>query len=151
MMCALVPMRACACMDVAAYPYVCTTSQVTERVVDVVKAFEKVDSAKVSDSSDFQKDLGLDSLDAVEVSSFLFCECLGKMVSVVSLSTMHVLVACGLCATQRFFLDPFMFVCMQLVMAFEDEFALEIPDIEADKILTCADAVAYISSHPNAK
>ena len=36
-------------------------------------------------------------------------------------------------------------------MAIEDEFAIEIPDQEADKILSIADAVAYISTHPMAK
>lgn len=52
----------------------------------------------------FQKDLGLDSLDTVE-----------------------------------------------LVMAIEEEFAIEIPDSEADKILSCSDAISYISAHPMAK
>ena len=33
---------------------------------DVVKAYEKI-TADVTDTSDFQKDLGLDSLDAVEL------------------------------------------------------------------------------------
>ena len=46
-------------------------------------------------SSHFQKDLGLDSLDTVEV-----------------------------------------------VMAFEEEFAIEIPDSEADKILSTSDAIS---------
>ncbi len=36
-------------------------------------------------------------------------------------------------------------------MALEEEFALEIPDSEADKILSCGDAISYISSHPMAK
>ena len=79
-------------------------AEVTERVLTVVKDFEKVDGTKVSATALFQKDLGLDSLDAVE-----------------------------------------------LVMAFEDEFSVEIPDAEADKILGCADAIAYCSSHPSAK
>ena len=52
----------------------------------------------------FQKDLGLDSLDVVEV-----------------------------------------------VMAFEEEFGVEIPDSEADKILSAEEAITYISSHPQAK
>lgn len=42
-------------------------SEVTERIVNVVKGFEKVDSAAVNPTAHFAKDLGLDSLDAVEV------------------------------------------------------------------------------------
>ncbi|KAJ7294117.1 hypothetical protein O6H91_19G004600 [Diphasiastrum complanatum] len=79
-------------------------NEVVDRVLNVVKTFPKVDPSKVTPSSSFQKDLGLDSLDTVEV-----------------------------------------------VMAFEDEFALEIPDSEADKIASCADAIEYIASHPQAK
>lgn len=40
---------------------------------------------------------------------------------------------------------------VEVVMAIEDEFAIEIPDQEADKITTIAQAVDYISSHPMAK
>lgn len=69
-----------------------------------MKNFDKVDPAKVHTSSKFAEDLGLDSLDSVEV-----------------------------------------------VMAIEDEFAIEIPDAEADKITSIEDAVEYISCHPMAK
>mmetsp|Transcript_45465 Transcript_45465/g.88813 ORF Transcript_45465/g.88813 Transcript_45465/m.88813 type:complete len:125 (-) Transcript_45465:312-686(-) len=79
-------------------------SEVSSRVVEVVKAFDKVDPGKVNDKSTFSADLGLDSLDAVEV-----------------------------------------------VMAIEDEFAIEIPDAEADGITGIEDAVAYIAGHPMAK
>jgi NADH dehydrogenase (ubiquinone) 1 alpha/beta subcomplex 1, acyl-carrier protein len=58
----------------------------------------------VAPTSSFQKDLGLDSLDTVE-----------------------------------------------LVMAIEEEFAIEIPDSEADKILSCGDAISFISTHPMAR
>lgn len=77
---------------------------VADRVVRVVKNFAKVDAAKVSATSAFASDLGLDSLDVVEV-----------------------------------------------VMAMEEEFAVEIPDAEADKIQSVPEAVAYLASNPNAK
>lgn len=79
-------------------------SEVTDRIVSVVKNFDQVDPSKVTPETKFGDDLGLDSLDIVEV-----------------------------------------------VMAIEDEFAIEIPDQEADKIASIADAIEYISSHPMAK
>ena len=72
---------------------------VTERVLGVVKSFEKVDPAKVTPKSNFVSDLGLDSLDTVEV-----------------------------------------------VMAFEDEFTLEIEDKDAEKIQTVGSAIEYIKA-----
>lgn len=36
---------------------------------------------------------------------------------------------------------------VELVMAFEEEFGVEIPDEEAEKIMTVKDAVSYIESH----
>ena len=42
-------------------------NEVTERVLSVLKGFDKVDPAKLSAESHFQNDLGLDSLDDVEV------------------------------------------------------------------------------------
>ncbi|KAI0788556.1 acyl carrier protein [Abortiporus biennis] len=77
--------------------------QITTRVLDVLKGFEKVDPAKLSASSSFTDDLGLDSLDAVEV-----------------------------------------------VMAVEEEFAIEIPDKEADEIQTVQQAIDYIAKTPEA-
>nr|XP_018262166.1 acyl carrier protein [Kwoniella dejecticola CBS 10117]OBR84324.1 acyl carrier protein [Kwoniella dejecticola CBS 10117] len=62
---------------------------ITSRVLDVLKSFEKVDGTKLTPGASFTSDLGLDSLDAVEV-----------------------------------------------VMAIEEEFAIEIPDAEADEITT---------------
>jgi len=79
-------------------------SEVTDRIVAVVQNFDKIDASAVTPESTFSEDLGLDSLDAVEV-----------------------------------------------VMAIEDEFAIEIPDAEADKIASVSDAVEYISGHPMAK
>jgi acyl carrier protein len=40
---------------------------------------------------------------------------------------------------------------VELVMAFEEEFAVEIPDADADKIATVQDAVDYLAQHPMAK
>ncbi|KAI3507007.1 hypothetical protein L1887_21712 [Cichorium endivia] len=42
-------------------------SEVTDRVVTCVKNFQKVDPCKVSPTAHFQNDLGLDSLDTVEI------------------------------------------------------------------------------------
>lgn len=39
----------------------------------------------------------------------------------------------------------------QLTMALEEEFGLEIPDAEADKIASLPDAINYLASHPAAK
>ena len=36
---------------------------------------------------------------------------------------------------------------VELVMAFEEEFGCEIPDGDAEKIVTVKDAVAFIESH----
>lgn len=36
---------------------------------------------------------------------------------------------------------------VELVMAFEEEFGVEIPDEDAEKITTVGDAVAYIEEH----
>lgn len=36
---------------------------------------------------------------------------------------------------------------VELVMAFEEEFDVEIPDEDAEKIATVADAINYINSH----
>ncbi|XP_031116730.1 uncharacterized protein LOC116020393 [Ipomoea triloba] len=39
---------------------------------------------------------------------------------------------------------------VEIIMALEEEFKLEIPDKEADKIGSCALAIEYISNHPMA-
>ncbi|QCE12444.1 acyl carrier protein 1, mitochondrial [Vigna unguiculata] len=80
-----------------------TKEEVIQRVLAVVKDFPKVDPSKVNPDVHFQKDLGLDSLDNVEI-----------------------------------------------VMALEEEFKLEIPDKEADKIDSCNLAIEYIANHPMA-
>ncbi|THH11611.1 hypothetical protein EW145_g541 [Phellinidium pouzarii] len=75
---------------------------IKQRVLDVLKSFEKVDPSKLSTSASFAEDLGLDSLDTVEV-----------------------------------------------VMAVEEEFAIEIPDAEADDIKTVQQAIDYIAKTPD--
>lgn len=40
---------------------------------------------------------------------------------------------------------------VELVMALEEEFGVEIPDAEADKIASIQDAVSYLMSNPLAK
>ena len=71
--------------------------------MDVVKKFPKIEPAKVTPTAVFSSDLGLDSLDAVE-----------------------------------------------LVMAVEDEFEVEIGDAEAGKIQSVTDAINFIKQHPKA-
>ncbi|XP_010544550.1 PREDICTED: acyl carrier protein 1, mitochondrial-like [Tarenaya hassleriana] len=78
-----------------------TKQEVVDRVLDVVKSYPKVDPAKVTLDVHFQKDLGLDSLDTVEI-----------------------------------------------VMALEEEFKLEIPDKEAVRIDSCSLAIEYVYNHP---
>ncbi len=79
-------------------------NEVQERVMAVLKGFDKVDAGKVAPKAHFINDLGLDSLDTVEV-----------------------------------------------VMAIEEEFVIEIPDDMAEKLLTVEDAVKFVSQHPQAK
>lgn len=66
--------------------------------------FYHMRTLQVTATATFEKDLGLDSLDVVE-----------------------------------------------LVMALEEEFGVEIPDSEADKIASIGDAVNYVISNPLAK
>ncbi len=40
---------------------------------------------------------------------------------------------------------------VELVMAFEEAFGIEIPDEDAEKITTVKDAIAYIEKHAQAK
>ncbi|KAK3071163.1 mitochondrial acyl carrier protein [Teratosphaeriaceae sp. CCFEE 6253] len=70
--------------------------------MDLLKNFDK-DPSKLSATSHFNNDLGLDSLDTVEV-----------------------------------------------VMAIEEEFSIEIPDKEADAIHSVNQAIEYIMAQPDA-
>ncbi|KAF2477948.1 acyl carrier protein [Lindgomyces ingoldianus] len=78
--------------------------EVEGRIMDLLKNFDKVtDTSKLNGQSHFHNDLGLDSLDTVEV-----------------------------------------------VMAIEEEFSIEIPDKEADAIHSVKQAVDYILAQPDA-
>ncbi|XP_029365430.1 NADH:ubiquinone oxidoreductase subunit AB1b [Echeneis naucrates] len=71
---------------------------IKDRVMYVLKLYDKINPEKLQTSSHFMKDLGLDSLDQVEI-----------------------------------------------IMAMEDEFGFEIPDAEAEKLMTPAEIVQYIA------
>ncbi|CAH1404609.1 unnamed protein product [Nezara viridula] len=71
--------------------------EIEARVLNVIKAYDKVTADKLTLESHFINDLGLDSLDHVEV-----------------------------------------------IMAMEDEFGFEIPDVDAEKLLRPADIVRYV-------
>ncbi|KAJ4320560.1 mitochondrial acyl carrier protein [Neodidymelliopsis sp. IMI 364377] len=79
--------------------------EVQGRILDLLKNFDKVqDASKLNGESHFHNDLGLDSLDTVEV-----------------------------------------------VMAIEEEFSIEIPDKQADAIHSVKQAVEYILAQPDGK
>ena len=71
---------------------------ISDRVLLVLKLYDKVDPAKLTIDSHFINDLGLDSLDHVEV-----------------------------------------------IMAMEDEFGFEIPDVDAERLLKPSDIVRYVA------
>ncbi|KYK62138.1 acyl carrier protein [Drechmeria coniospora] len=78
--------------------------QVEGRIISLLQGFDKVkDTSSIKANSHFSNDLGLDSLDTVEV-----------------------------------------------VMAIEEEFSIEIPDKDADTIHSVDKAVEYILSQPDA-
>ncbi|OMH80695.1 Acyl carrier protein, mitochondrial, partial [Zancudomyces culisetae] len=76
-----------------------TRDDIRDRIFAVLKDFDKVKQENISETAEFTKDLGLDSLDTVEV-----------------------------------------------VMAIEEEFSVEIPDDDADAINTVQKAIDYIVS-----
>ncbi|KAG0282552.1 hypothetical protein BGZ96_000361 [Linnemannia gamsii] len=78
-------------------------SDVEKRVLDILAGFNKIDANKIALKANFNADLGLDSLDTVEV-----------------------------------------------VMAIEEEFSIEIPDKDADEIKSAEQAVEYISKRDDA-
>uniref|UniRef100_A0A336MHU4 Acyl carrier protein n=1 Tax=Culicoides sonorensis TaxID=179676 RepID=A0A336MHU4_CULSO len=75
-----------------------TIQFITDRILLVLKLYDKINPEKLSLDSHFINDLGLDSLDHVEV-----------------------------------------------IMAMEDEFGFEIPDVDAEKLLRPRDIVQYIA------
>ncbi|XP_066496841.1 acyl carrier protein, mitochondrial [Tiliqua scincoides] len=75
-----------------------TLEGIKDRVIYVLKLYDKIDPEKLTVTSHFMKDLGLDSLDQVEI-----------------------------------------------IMAMEDEFGFEIPDVEAEKLMCPQEIVDYIA------
>ncbi|XP_069005793.1 NADH:ubiquinone oxidoreductase subunit AB1b [Embiotoca jacksoni] len=75
-----------------------TLETIKDRVMYVLKLYDKINPEKLQTSSHFMKDMGLDSLDQVEI-----------------------------------------------IMAMEDEFGFEIPDAEAEKLMTPEEIVQYIA------
>mmetsp|Transcript_11808 Transcript_11808/g.17120 ORF Transcript_11808/g.17120 Transcript_11808/m.17120 type:complete len:160 (-) Transcript_11808:271-750(-) len=71
--------------------------EIAQRVAKVLEEFPKIDKSKIAESANFEKDLGLDSLDSVE-----------------------------------------------LVVALEAEFGVDIPDAHVTKIYSFSSAVDYI-------
>lgn len=75
-----------------------TLETIKDRVMYVLKLYDKINPEKLQTTSHFMKDLGLDSLDQVEI-----------------------------------------------IMAMEDEFGFEIPDAEAEKLMSPEEIVQYIA------
>ncbi|XP_020299903.1 acyl carrier protein, mitochondrial isoform X1 [Pseudomyrmex gracilis] len=75
-----------------------TLDIISQRVLLVLKLYDKVETSKLSLESHFMEDLGLDSLDHVEI-----------------------------------------------IMAIEDEFGFEIPDMDAERLLRPKDIVRYVA------
>jgi acyl carrier protein len=72
-------------------------SDISSKVVEIIKNKLAVDAAEIVPAASFTNDLGADSLDTVE-----------------------------------------------LIMEFEKEFSIQIPDEDAEKIATVGDAISYI-------
>ncbi|XP_076160887.1 NADH dehydrogenase (ubiquinone) acyl carrier protein isoform X3 [Ptiloglossa arizonensis] len=84
--------------NIRAYSTDDKVKKVEERVLKVIAAYDKISADKLSLESHFINDLGLDSLDHVEV-----------------------------------------------IMAIEDEFGFEIPDMDAERLFRPADIVRYVA------
>lgn len=81
-----------------------SAEDIESRIRQLIINFEKVDKNKYTPQADFHKDLGLDSLDQVEIA-----------------------------------------------MAVEEEFSIEIPDGAADNFRTSSEIVNYILTRPDAQ
>ena len=77
-------------------------SDIAQKVKEIIVDKLTVDESEVTPNAEFNKDLGADSLDTVE-----------------------------------------------LIMEFEKEFGITIPDDQAEKIATVGDAIAYIEAAKN--
>ncbi|XP_021358773.1 acyl carrier protein, mitochondrial-like isoform X2 [Mizuhopecten yessoensis] len=75
-----------------------TKEEIQERVLNVIQAYDSINADKLELNSHFMNDLGLDSLDHVEI-----------------------------------------------IMAVEDEFGFEIPDVDSERLLTPQDIIRYVA------
>lgn len=75
-----------------------TLKMIEERIILVLNLYDKIDPEKLKIESHFMKDLGLDSLDHVEI-----------------------------------------------IMAIEDEFGFEIPEMDQERLYTVKDFIRYIA------
>ncbi|KAI8985232.1 acyl carrier-like protein [Pilobolus umbonatus] len=78
-------------------------ADIETRVLDILRGFDKIDPTKITTDAHFIKDLGLDSLDTVEI-----------------------------------------------VMAIEEEFSIDVSDNDTDAIKTAKQAIEYISHRADA-
>ena len=110
-------------------------ADVTDRIMTVVKNFDKVDAEKVRSCC------------------LLFYFFLLIVFSCHILTESNNLPSLKVTPTSVFSDDLGLdsLDAVEVVMAIEDEFVIEIPDAEADKIASIEDAVKYIASHPQAK
>ncbi|MCJ1364221.1 hypothetical protein MMC16_003330 [Acarospora aff. strigata] len=115
------PSVSCPAVRYYSAPAGLSKQEVEGRIVDLLKNFDKLsDASKLSPTSHFSNDLGLDSLDTVEV--------------VMAIEE----VPC----TRSIFIEA--------VLTTSQEFSIEIPDKEADAIHSVDKAVEYILAQPDA-
>ena len=127
-------------------------SDVAERVKKIVVEHLGVEAAQVKEDAKFIDDLGADSLDTVElVMAFeeeFGCEIpddAAEKIVVDRLGVTDDQVTMEASFTEDLGADSLDTV--ELVMAFEEEFNIEIPDDAAEKIQTVGDAISFITSN----